>query len=137
MTQQPGTIPTCKDYKVQPGDTLRSIAERAYGDGTKWQWIYDRNKMVIGENPDFIKPGQDLFITHPDPITEYSNYTAQTGDTIRSIAERAYCDSKSWEIIWWANQRLIGLDHLDIQPGQVLFIPFKLFRDTHGSGHTT
>lgn len=133
MTQQSGTIPTCKDYKVQSGDSLWLIAERAYGDGTKWEWIYDRNKMVIGENPDLIKPGQDLFIPYPDPITEYSNYTVQTGDTIRSIAERAYCDSKYWEIIWWANQRLIGLS-ADIKPGQVLFIPFRLFRDTTGSG---
>jgi nucleoid-associated protein YgaU len=64
MTQQPGTIPTCSHYIVQSGDTLQSIAEQVYGDGTKWQVIYDLpvNRLVIGDNPDLIQPGQVLFI---------------------------------------------------------------------------
>jgi nucleoid-associated protein YgaU len=64
MTQQPGTIPTCTDYTVQSGDSLWLIAEKAYGDGTKWQWIYDHNKNAIGDNPDLIHPGLELFIPH-------------------------------------------------------------------------
>ena len=134
MTQQPGTIATCKTYTVQPGDSLWLIAEKAYGDGTKWQWIYDYNQNAIGDNPDLIHPGLDLFIPHPDPITQYANYTVQTGDTLRSIAERAYCDGKYWDIIWWANQRMIGLNPDDIKPGQDLFIPHI---PGHGGGHTT
>lgn len=62
MTQHPGTIATCACYTVQPGDSLWLIAEQAYGDGTKWQWIYDHNKNVIGDNPDDIQPEQVLFI---------------------------------------------------------------------------
>lgn len=131
MTQQAGTIATCTTYTIQSGDTLQSIAERAYGDSTKWQWIYDFNRQVIGGNPDLIQPGQELFIPHSDPITQYANYTIQSGDTLQSIAERAYCDYKLWDVIWWANQRVIGLNPDLIQPGQVLFIPHV---PGHGGG---
>jgi len=125
MTQQSGTIATCATYTVQSGDSLSLIAMKAYGDATKWQWIYDYNKKVIGNNPDLIQPGQDLFIPHSDPITQYENYTVQTGDTLQSIAERAYCDAKFWDGIWLANQRVIGLNPDNVQPGQVLFIPYR------------
>jgi nucleoid-associated protein YgaU len=134
MTQQPGTIATCATYIVQPGDSLSLIAMKAYGDVTKWQWIYDYNKEVIGDNPDLLQPGQRLFIPHSDPITQYANYIVQTSDTLQSIAERAYCDAKYWDVIWWANQRVIGRNPDDIQPGQDLFIPYI---PGHGGGHTT
>ena len=134
MTQQSRTIASCSWYTVQSGDSLSFIAEQAYDDGTKWQRIYDHNKMVIGDNPDLIQPGQDLFIPHYDPITQYANYTVQTGDTLLSIAERAYCDSKYWDVVWWANQRVIGLNPDDIKPGMDLFIPHI---PGHGGGHTT
>jgi nucleoid-associated protein YgaU len=139
MTQQPGTIATCAWYTVQPGDSLWLIAEQAYGDGTTWQWIYDHNKRVIGDNPDLIQPGQDLFIPHSDPITQYANYTVQTGDTLRSISERAYCDAKYWDGIWVANESVLGViglnpDDIQLKPGQVLFIPNV---PGHGGGHTT
>ena len=47
-------------YVVQPGDTLWDISRRQTGDPRRWGEIYDRNKEVIGENPDLIRPGQDL-----------------------------------------------------------------------------
>lgn len=46
-------------YVVKKGDTLSSIAEKY---NTTWQVIYNKNKNVIGENPDIIKPGQVLII---------------------------------------------------------------------------
>ncbi|MER6125102.1 transglycosylase family protein [Streptomyces sp. NPDC001795] len=45
------------DYTVRSGDTLSGIAERH---GTTWQKLYERNKAVIGGNPDLIMPGQRL-----------------------------------------------------------------------------
>src|SRR4051794_3707349 len=44
-TAVPGAI---EDYVVEPGDTLRSIAERLYGDPTQWSRIYDANRDAIG-----------------------------------------------------------------------------------------
>jgi nucleoid-associated protein YgaU len=49
-------------YTVQSGDTLLSIAEQFYGDGTKWRRIYDANKDVIGSDPDKLKLDMKLKI---------------------------------------------------------------------------
>lgn len=46
-------------YTVQKGDTLSSIASKY---NITWQKIYEDNKSVIGDNPDLIKPGQELKI---------------------------------------------------------------------------
>lgn len=49
-------------YTVQRGDSLSSIAQRAYNDANRWRLIYDANKDVIGPDPDILHPGQVLFI---------------------------------------------------------------------------
>ena len=46
-------------YTVQSGDTLSGIASRY---GMTWQQLYAKNKFVIGNNPNIIKPGQVLTI---------------------------------------------------------------------------
>lgn len=46
-------------YTVKKGDTLSSIAAQY---GMTWKQIYARNKFVIGNNPNLIKPGQVLVI---------------------------------------------------------------------------
>lgn len=136
MTQQQGTIATCSNYTVQFGDTLQSIAEQAYGDDTKWQWIYDNNTQVIGNYPDLLQAGQVLFIPHADPITQAANYTVQIGDALQSIAERAYCNGQAWNMIYDlpSNQQVIGDNPDLLQPGQVLFIPSTLLDTPSGGG---
>ena len=42
------------------GDNLWKIAKRTYGDGSRWQAVYDANRGVIGGNPNLIYPGQVL-----------------------------------------------------------------------------
>jgi len=49
-------------YEVQSGDTLLTIAQQQYGDGTQWRRIYDANKDTIGADPDKLKIGQKLTI---------------------------------------------------------------------------
>lgn len=44
-------------YVVKKGDTLSAIASKY---GTTWQKLYEKNKNIIGNNPDIIKPGQIL-----------------------------------------------------------------------------
>jgi resuscitation-promoting factor RpfA len=51
--------PSGSVYTVQSGDTLGAIA-LAYG--TTWQQIYEANRSVVGDDPDFILPGQRLTI---------------------------------------------------------------------------
>lgn len=48
--------------KLSPADCLWRIAKQFYGDGNKWNTIYNANKSVIGGNPNLIYPGQVLTI---------------------------------------------------------------------------
>jgi len=54
---QPGST-----YTVKAGDTLWLIAQKQYGDGSRWPQIYEANKSVIGSNPNLIHPGMVLVI---------------------------------------------------------------------------
>lgn len=47
-------------YVVKEGDCLWNIAGSMLGDGAKWDTIYEKNKGVIGGNPDYIMPGMEL-----------------------------------------------------------------------------
>ncbi len=53
--------PAGKIIKVGPGDTLKKIALREYGDESKWEIIYQANKWKI-DDPEMLYPGMDLLI---------------------------------------------------------------------------
>lgn len=61
-THQGGASTGQTSYTVKSGDTLSGIAKQHLGDGNKWRAIYDANRQVIGDDPDLIKPGQQLVI---------------------------------------------------------------------------
>ena len=46
-------------YTVKKGDALSDIASKY---GMSWQELYAKNKFIIGNNPNAIKPGQVLTI---------------------------------------------------------------------------
>ncbi|MEC0328675.1 LysM peptidoglycan-binding domain-containing protein [Paenibacillus macerans] len=61
---RPNTTAKVSSYTVKAGDSLWKIAQRAdvYNDGDQWRKIYDKNRKVIGANPNVIRPGQKLVI---------------------------------------------------------------------------
>jgi len=59
------SIPEASTYTVQPGDTLRSIAEDQYGDAELWPRIYEANRDKIGSNPDNLVAGMTLTLPPP------------------------------------------------------------------------
>lgn len=67
-TLTPGTTPGGQSgggpgqYTVQPGDSLWAIAQWAYGNGARWQEIYNANAAKIGPNPGLIFAGTELSI---------------------------------------------------------------------------
>lgn len=64
----PNEWPIRRTVKVMPRETLRTIAEREYGDQQQWQIIFERNKWRFdGEDPQAVYPGMDLDI--PEPAT--------------------------------------------------------------------
>jgi len=59
-TTRSDTKPVPKVYTVKTGDNLTSIAKRQLGSSSKWRAIYDKNKKLIGKDPNKIKPGMKL-----------------------------------------------------------------------------
>ena len=55
-----GSIGATDTVVVQAGDSLWGIAKKYLGDGRKYRILYDRNRAVIGDNPDLILPGAEL-----------------------------------------------------------------------------
>ncbi|ODR99466.1 peptidase M23 [Methyloceanibacter methanicus] len=53
--------PEGKFHTVVKGDTLWAIAEKSYGDGSKYMTIFEANKPMLS-HPDKIYPGQVLRI---------------------------------------------------------------------------
>jgi LysM repeat protein len=56
---EPHPGPTVPGYTVQPGDTLSGIAGR-YRIRGGWAAIYQRNRGIVGRNPNVIYPGEHL-----------------------------------------------------------------------------
>jgi len=54
--------PAPKTYTVKSGDSLWAIAKKTLGDGSRWKEIYNKNKSIIGPDPNKIYPGQVLRI---------------------------------------------------------------------------
>ncbi len=50
-----------KVYLVESGDTLRSVAEKVYGDSSKWIKIYKANSTSVGRSGR-INQGQILIV---------------------------------------------------------------------------
>ena len=110
-------------YVTQSGDTLWDIAQRIYGDGTKWSMIHEANRATIGDDPQVIHAGATLVI--PDiagpPIG--GQYVTVANDTLWDIAQRNYGDGTQWTRIYEANKATIGGDPNVLHSGLTLIIP--------------
>jgi len=53
------------EYVVQPGDTLRTIAQEQYGEAQLWPRIYQANRDTIGPDPDALQAGTRLILPPP------------------------------------------------------------------------
>ncbi len=58
----PTAVGNSSQHTVAKGETLASIADKAYGNRSSWKRIYDANKAVIGANPSALKVGMKLTI---------------------------------------------------------------------------
>jgi nucleoid-associated protein YgaU len=124
-----------KTYKIQEGDSLWSIAQRHYKDGTKWERIRDANKDKLGEGK-FLKVGTEIVIPDVEtaaapsglsPVTDAGpgEYKVKSGDSLSSIAKSQLGSEKFWEEIAKANEdKLQGNPHR-LKVGMMLRIPAK------------
>jgi nucleoid-associated protein YgaU len=112
-TPKPIPVKSGSVYTVQAGDTLWAIAEKTYKSGYNWVDIAQANNLA---NPGAIDTGMNLKLPQvapklatvtntpqttlsvPNAITTTS-YTVQHGDSLWSIAIRAYGDGYKWSQI--------------------------------------
>ena len=60
--EDPGnTASPCKHYRIEPGDTLMTIAEREYGSAHDWRRIFEANTDLISD-PSNLPTGQRIRI---------------------------------------------------------------------------
>lgn len=67
-----------KIYTVKKDDNLWKIAETIYGDGTKWNLIYEANKDIL-DNPGDLRVGMELVI--PEAPQKKENEEAASADS--------------------------------------------------------
>lgn len=99
-------------YTVQKGDSLWKIAERFYGNGSKYIELARINGI---NDPNRISIGQKIKV----PVQEGTMYTVKKGDTISSIAAKY---KMNWKTLYNQNKNIIGNNPDKIYPGQVLKI---------------
>lgn len=118
-------------YITESGDTLWSIAERFFGDGTRWHEIYaiPQNRQEIGDNPRAIFAGKRLVLPGvevPDmPIpAQFEWYTVEPGDTLYGIGRKINPnDENSWKHLHAINKDIIGSDASKLEVGTKIRIP--------------
>jgi LysM repeat protein len=116
-------------YVVRSGDTLSGIAQRWFGDSSKWDLIASANPDV---DPDRLQIGATLRMppktairrsAPPAPSNRETTYIVRSQDTLSSIAADVYGDAKYWRTIFDANRSTIGSDPDRLKVGMKLVIP--------------
>jgi nucleoid-associated protein YgaU len=114
-----------KNYDVQPGDTLSSIAQREYGDYTLYPVIERQNHIA---NPNVIDVGQQLLI--PYVTFRHLVITADSTAARKQITQQYYgTDDSNVQLLW---EIVNGVAQREIQRGAWLLIP-----DLANVGHHT
>lgn len=131
LVQQPRGM-TGRIYRVQPGDTLWAIAQRTYGDPTRWPELFQANRGRL-ESAHLIRPDQMLVLGSVQQASRGSarktsaskggsRYVVQPGDTLGKIARRHFGKASKWPVLYSLNQdRLANPHRLSI--GQELRLP--------------
>jgi nucleoid-associated protein YgaU len=105
-------------YVVEAGDTLAKIATKIYGDQKKWRDIASLSGL---DNPNHIYPGDLVYYSMDDSSKTFAGTydsikrakeTVREGDTLASIAQRVYGNSKFWKHIWRQNDNIENPDKL-------------------------
>ena len=114
-------------YVVEPGDRLERIASLYYGVSFSYlrDLIYERNKKIIGFNPDLINPGQYLDVPLLKPLTP-REFLVRAGDTLEEVA-RAFYDQPALgnSFIYQSNKEVIGGDPNTLREGLILMLPLS------------
>lgn len=118
-----------KMHKVAKGENLWAIAEKYYGSGYNWVDIAEENNLkdasVISADQELVIPNVESKkltvkeVKTADSITG-ATYEVVKGDSLWTIAVRAYGDGYQWSKI--AQENKLADPNL-IHPGNILVLP--------------
>ena len=112
-------------HRLKSGETLISLAQFYYGDPKKWKVIFraNRSKFILRQK---MIPGDVLKIPKNDIIEKstYLYHCLKANDSLRSLAQQYYGDSKKWKVIFRANSIKFHAQH-KLTSGDILKIPKK------------
>lgn len=117
-------------YEVRPGDTLWAIAQRQFGDPTRWPELFEANRSRLS-SPHLIRPNQKLSLGSVKQASRSglsrisasdAAYTVRSGDTLGKIAQRRLGKASDWPVLYSLNREKLASPH-QIYPGQVLRMP--------------
>ncbi len=126
-------------HRVQPGDTLSSLAVQYYGSERHTRMLIHANKQLA--NPNRLKIGEIVNLP-PAPKADQSHgasrgtnqrgkassagartYTVQPGDSFYVIAKSRLGDASRWKELYELNRGVVGSDPAALSVGQVLALP--------------
>jgi nucleoid-associated protein YgaU len=132
--------PQFTQHTVQKGETFDSIARKYFGPKAKGSIIANANPMV---DPKRLMPGRVLQVpkdpnniqgvpvkpktdpgTSPGAPVAMEEYVVQEGDTLSSIAQEVYGESRLWDVIYQANRDQLPRENA-LKIGQKLKVPPK------------
>lgn len=121
-------------YFAQPGDTLYRIADKFYGNGSKWPEIKQVNAEL---QESALEIGQEVIIPDIPVLDNLQNapmykekkiakiiYKVKWGDSLYKMADTLYGTGKKWEIIFENNRDSI-VSATDVPVGQILILPLE------------
>jgi len=140
-TTAPATTYGGKTHKVREGDSLWTIAEDYYKNGTKFKAIEEANRDKLGSGA-FLKVGMELVIpdvaasspsTPPsaipagakEPVAGPGEYKVKSGDSLSTIAKDQLGSESHWELIAKANEDKLEGKPNRLKVGMILRIPEK------------
>jgi LysM repeat protein len=124
--------PAMTKYVVKEGDTLAGISEEWFGRLGQWALIVAVNP---GMEPERLSIGQVLLLPPKDslvrsrkpvaPAAAPGTFVIRPGDSLSRISLEVYGSSQYWDLIYEANQSVIGKDPAALVVGRTLVIPPK------------
>lgn len=123
--------PKRREYTIERGDTIQSIAVAHYGSDRYWEDISRANPFIdmaalhrhVGETirlPDVTQQHANSGLAAPD---EERIHTVASGDKLWTIARQYYADPNAWRWIYNRNRDVIGPDSSKLKVGMKLVIP--------------